>query len=270
MCVKIKMLIMLAGLAAGVFPVTAGEPGPLAVDDRAVTQALRGYQAAMVIMDAASGRIYRYHPELCQEPLSPCSTFKIANALCALENGLVDSADTVIPWDGKERWNPAWNKDLTLKQAMAVSAVPHFQQLAAQAGEATMQNFLDRIHYGNRNITGGIKQFWLGSSLLISADQQADFLRQLVNSKLPVTPHSRQVVYDIMFQQQGKNGRLYGKTGTGVDAGNHVNLGWYVGWVDTNSTQTYVFAVNIRQGKKPSGPLVKQRLIALFEKLGWL
>jgi len=251
--------VMLAAVAAS----GAENPASTATsgwDDAAVGAVLQKYKAALVIRELPGGKMYRFHPELCSQPQSPYSTFKIANALCALENGVVTDENSMIRWDGTERDNPAWNKDLTLKQAMGYSAVPHFQQLASMAGEATMQTFLNRINYGNHDISGGLTNFWLGSSLKISADEQVDFLTRMVQGKLQVTPHSRQVVTAIMFQKETPKGRLYGKTGTARQG----KLGWFVGWADLNDGNTYVFALWISQGPNTTGLTAKNLIGEIF------
>ena len=52
------------------------------------------------------------------ERMAPCSTFKIWNALIGLESGIIASADEAFyRWDGQTRAIPAWNKNLTLKEA---------------------------------------------------------------------------------------------------------------------------------------------------------
>jgi len=53
----------------------------------------------------------------------PASTFKIANSLIALETGVVSDPDKdVFKWDGVTRSIEAWNKDHTMRTAIAASA----------------------------------------------------------------------------------------------------------------------------------------------------
>ena len=53
----------------------------------------------------------------------PASTFKIPNSMIALETGVVEDPDKdVFKWDGVKRANEAWNRDHTLRSAIAVSA----------------------------------------------------------------------------------------------------------------------------------------------------
>ena len=98
----------------------------------------------------------------------PASTFKIPNSLIALETGVVQDPDKdVFKWDGVKRDIEAWNKDHTLRSAIAVSAVPVYQEIARRIGQERMQKYVDLFEYGNRDIGGGIDQFWLTGNLRI-------------------------------------------------------------------------------------------------------
>ncbi|HET7896212.1 MAG TPA: penicillin-binding transpeptidase domain-containing protein, partial [Flavisolibacter sp.] len=55
----------------------------------------------------------------------PASTFKIVNSLIGLQTGVISSDSMIIKWDGVQRSNPAWNKDLSMYEAFRVSAVPY-------------------------------------------------------------------------------------------------------------------------------------------------
>ena len=84
----------------------------------------------------------------------------------------------------------AWNHDQTLASAMRHSVVWYFQRVATGIGEERMQRELDRIGYGNRDISGGLTRFWLQSSLKISPREQVGLLRALFNGSLPSPPRT--------------------------------------------------------------------------------
>ncbi len=110
----------------------------------------------------------------------PASTFKIPNSLIALETGVVEDPDKdIFKWDGVKRDIEAWNRDHTMRSAIAVSAVPVYQEIARRIGQERMQKYVDLLEYGNRNIGGGIDQFWLTGDLRIDPVQQIDFLDRL-------------------------------------------------------------------------------------------
>ena len=110
----------------------------------------------------------------------PASTFKIPNSVIALETGVVGDPDKdVFKWDGVTRSIEAWNNDHTMRSAIAVSAVPVYQEIARRIGAERMQKYVDLFEYGNRDIGGGIDQFWLTGNLRIDPVQQVDFVDRL-------------------------------------------------------------------------------------------
>jgi beta-lactamase class D len=104
-----------------------------------------------------------------------------------------------------------------------------------------MQGYVDEMGYGNQDISGGIDSFWLDSTLKISALEQAQFMKKLVNETLPFDEKHQKTVKRMMIQDEQDPYTLHGKTGTRLsDAG----LGWYIGYVETKK-ETWVFAVNV-------------------------
>jgi len=194
-----------------------------------------------------------YGPEQCRLPQSPCSTFKIPNALIGLQTGVVNGPDHARPWDGVVRERPETNRDQTLASAFRDSVVWYFQDLAREVGEARMQAWLDRLDYGNHDISGGIDRFWLGSSLSITPEAQLDFLVALHHGTLPFRPEVQQQVRDMMRLESDLPGQLHGKTGSCRGDADHdvPDHGWFVGWIDWNARSernpsTTYFVVNVR------------------------
>src|SRR6201987_2110323 len=125
----------------------------------------------------------------------PASTFKIANSLIALETGVVQDPDKdVFKWDGVKRPIEAWNRDHTMRSAIAVSAVPVYQEIARRIGQERMQKYVDLLEYGNRDIGGGVDQFWLAGDMRIDPMQQIDFLDRLRRRVLSVSKRSQDLV----------------------------------------------------------------------------
>ncbi|HDU2975216.1 TPA: class D beta-lactamase, partial [Klebsiella pneumoniae subsp. pneumoniae] len=121
----------------------------------------------------------------------PASTFKIPNAIIGLETGVIKNEHQVFKWDGKPRAMKQWERDLTLRGAIQVSAVPVFQQIAREVGEVRMQKYLKKFSYGNQNISGGIDKFWLEGQLRISAVNQVEFLESLYLNKLSASKENQ-------------------------------------------------------------------------------
>ncbi|MFC4763231.1 class D beta-lactamase [Dyella koreensis] len=204
----------------------------------------------------------------------PASTFKLFNALVALETGAVKDEYEVIRWDGKTR-GPAdspiteWNRDNSLASGMRYSTLWFYQEVARRAGEQHMQAWIDKVGYGNRDISGGIDQFWLNGKLRISAEQQVDFLRRLADNKLPFSARAQETVRRISITESQPGYELHAKTGFGSDAAQnaaHDGLGWYVGWVEHDGRRWF-FALNVDLPKFSDAPkrvaLAKQLLTQL-------
>lgn len=192
----------------------------------------------------------------------PASTFKIANALIALETGAAHGADQPFHWDGVVRPVAAWNQNQTLKSAMQVSCVWCFQQLARTIGPAGYAQWLPRLNYGNAAYTPEVDRFWLDGDLRISAVEQIDFLHRLYRRALPVNPAHIATVLDITTIEDRDGKRLYAKTGWATRR--EGDLGWYVGVVapaadqDGKASDVHFFALNIDMPGAESLPLRSQ------------
>lgn len=185
------------------------------------------------------------------EAILPASTYKVPHSIIALETGVVTDPDKdVFKWDGVTRAFPGWNKDHTLRSAIAASAVPVYQQIARRIGEERMQKYVDLLDYGNHNIGGGIDRFWLTGDLRIDPIQQIDFLDRLRRAALPVSKRSQELTRDILPVEKADEAVIRYKTGLiGIDdrteAGKvRPSIGWLVGWAEKAGQQT-VFALNL-------------------------
>ena len=175
----------------------------------------------------------------------PASTFKIANSLIALETGVVGDPDKdVFKWDGVVRSTEAWNRDHTMRSAIAASAVPVYQEIARRIGAERMQKFVDLFEYGNRDIGGGIDQFWLTGNLRIDPVQQIDFVDRLRRGALPVSKRSQELVCDILPVTKSGDAIIRAKSGLLGAENGKPSLGWMVGWAEKDMAQT-VFALNL-------------------------
>lgn len=199
-----------------------------------------------VMYDEANDQYTVFNEPQSTNRLSPCSTFKIYSSLAGLETGVLDQEDvyTLAKWNGTQYTFPTWNHDQTLASATRDSVVWYFQKLASQIGTERMQTYLDKIEYGNRDISGGLTTFWLRSSLQISAREQVDLLYRLYSGKLPVSPENVAIVKKNITLSENNGVRFMGKTGSGLQNDKWI-LGWFVGCVEKQG-QRYFFATNIQ------------------------
>jgi beta-lactamase class D len=220
--------------------IALGQPTEIVQDFNARFGQLSG---AFVLLDVSGNRFIRHNPRQCSQRFSPASTFKIPNSLIGLETGVITDKNFVIPWDGVRRGNPEWNRDHTLESAVRFSVVPYFQELARRVGPERMKRWIDSLGYGNRDISGGIDRFWLGSTLAISANEQIDLLRRLQSGNLPFGQRNIDIVREILILARGSDYVLRGKTGFADSPGNKA-VGWFVGYLEREG-KVYLFATNI-------------------------
>ncbi|MBK7996594.1 MAG: class D beta-lactamase [Blastocatellia bacterium] len=222
---------------------------------------------AFAVYDLQKNSYQRYNEARCNERFSPFSTFKIPNSLIGLETSVVTNVDLTTTWDEekyprKNNFSSEWNRDHSLRSAFKHSVLWYYRELAKKIGPEKMSNYLTKINYGNHDISGGIDQFWLNSSLQISINEQITFLTALYKNQLPFSSNTVKNLKEIMLLEETADYKIYAKTGTGFLAENNV-LCWLVGFVETKGN-TYVFATNLSDSKivppKARVELTKQAL----------
>jgi beta-lactamase class D len=202
----------------------------------------RGVEGTFLLYDLQTGDSIGYRPERWDSAYIPASTFKIFNAMVALETGVIASPETIIPWDKVKRSVPDWNRDHTLASGFKVSAVWFYQELARRIGKQRMQAYLDSVGYGNRTMGGPIDWFWLGGGLRITPRQQVEFLVRLYQNRLPFSERTISLVKEIMIAEQTGDYTLRAKTGRSGDG--IPEVGWYVGYVERDK-KVYFFATEL-------------------------
>ena len=215
-----------------------------------------GFEGCFICYSEKENIYTVYNEDKTNVEISPCSTFKIYHSLIGLETGVLNDENTIINWDGTRYQIRSWNKDQTLKEAVRNSVVWYFQETAKRIGAQNEQKYLDSLNYGNKDISGGLTEFWLQSSLKISPRKQLDLLRKLNNYSLPFSKRNVDIVKNILLLSSGNGSSLYGKTGTGVENGRSVN-GWFIGCIE-NTDNIYYFVTNIRGESGAAGNRAKQ------------
>src|SRR4029079_14526818 len=78
----------------------------------------RGVTGTALIYDERDDAYFVYDRARAETAFLPASTFKVFNALVALETGAVKDEYEVIRWDGVKRQFAQWNRDQRLAHAM--------------------------------------------------------------------------------------------------------------------------------------------------------
>lgn len=203
------------------------------------TEEFGPFTGGAVLYDTASGQYTYYNQAVCEEQVSPCSTFKIVSALIGLHNGVVTSPESKMGYDGTLYPVEAWNGDLDLKNAFGSSCVWYFRKLIDTVGQEEVQKEISALQYGNIDISawngnGGnplpeLNGFWLDSSLKISPVGQVNLLRSIFEGETIYSAAETDILKTIMELDAGLPYRVYGKTGTGSD-----NKAWFVGTAEKN------------------------------------
>ena len=204
----------------------------------------RGVSGSIVVYDERAQAWHVFDRARAQARYSPASTFKLFNALVALEAGAVADEHEVMRWDGVKRTFDDWNRDHTLASGMKFSVVWYYQAIARRIGAARMQAWLDRVGYGNRDIGGGIDRFWLDGALRISQVEQVRFLQRLASGSLPFRPDVQEAVRRIAIVEAAPGWVLYAKTGWALVGAEQADFGWYVGWLERDGRR-WLFALTI-------------------------
>ncbi|MBF0215119.1 MAG: class D beta-lactamase [Magnetococcales bacterium] len=232
---------------------------------RALLQEAR-LPGCIVLLETHSEQI-RVSEESCsQKRMLPASTFKVANALIALEANVVQEKER-FPWDGTPQPFPTWERELSLQEAMAVSSVPVFQQIARRVGLSRMAEGVRRLGYGNETIGTVVDRFWLDGPLTISPLEEARFMARVATGQLPFSKPAMDSLRRLIPQETIGTTRLFGKTGWAMAA--RPMIGWYVGWVE-NPDQIMAFAVSIDMKDQESAPWRKSLALAALRHAGAL
>ncbi|MBP8184909.1 MAG: class D beta-lactamase [Pseudomonas sp.] len=202
-----------------------------------------GATGVFVLYDLQTGSLLVSDAQRGEQRFTPASTFKMLNALIALQTGAVSGPDEVFKWDGQPRFIKSWERDLTLSEAMAESAVPIYQEVARRIGQQRMQHFVSATNFGNNNIGQAIDRFWLDGPLAISAIEQARFSARLAQGQLPFDQAVQATVRDMLAREKTARYSLFGKTGWATNQ--QPMIGWYSGWVERADGQRFAFALNM-------------------------
>ena len=203
--------------------------------------AAKGVHGTFVLFEPLQSRYTIWDPARAKQRFLPASTFKIPNALIGLEVGSISDENEVFHWDGKPKLRPQWERDQTLESGMRDSVTWMFQEVARRTGKARMREWLERLEYGNHDLSGGIDQFWLQGGLRISAREQVELLYKLAEGRLPTTQRAQRLVRDALVVEKTRDHTLYAKTGT---SGGKEPVAWWVGWIEKKGRPIAVFAMN--------------------------
>ncbi|OTG88313.1 hypothetical protein B9T31_02000 [Acinetobacter sp. ANC 4558] len=195
----------------------------------------------------------------------PASTFKMLNALIGLENNKV-TVDDVFKWNGEKRSYPIWEKDMNLSEAMSLSAVPVYQELAKRIGLDLMTKEVKRVNFGNANIGTEVDNFWLVGPLQITPIQEVEFADHFAHKKLPFKPEVQEAVKNMILIKEVNGNKIYAKSGWGMDVTPQV--GWLTGWVEQADGKKVAFSLNLEMKSNLPGSIRNEIVLKSLDDLG--
>ena len=202
----------------------------------------------------------------------PASTFKIVNALIALEEQAV-TYEEVMAWDGKDKMFKgnriqSWNADTHLAAAFKNSTIWFFVELSKRIPRATYASYLKTLDYGNLDLGERGDDFWNYGNMAVSPKNQVVFLHKLYQGQLPFQNQHMERVKSLMHIETNEAYQLSGKSGWGSKDGQEI--GWLVGVLQSNQ-QAYVYATRVvvdsEQVPKNFGKLRSLLTIEAFQQL---
>jgi len=216
------------------------------------SQYFDGLNGAAVIYDASALTFHIYNTALATTRRSPCSTFKIVSSLIALENGIIDSDNSTRKWSGETFWNEKWNHDIDFREAFHESCVWYFREVIDEIGQERMQEELNRISYGNCDISDwegklnennnnrALTGFWIESSLTISPKEQTEVMERIFGESSVYSEKVRNELKEVMltYTNEETGISIYGKTGTGKAKGITIDA-WFTGFAENTGRNIY-------------------------------
>lgn len=212
----------------------------------------QGLDGSAVIYLPGENRYMIYNEELGNTRRSPCSTFKIISSLIGIEHGVITEENSVRKWSGETFWNDSWNRDIGFKDAFQASCVWYFREVADDLGQEAIQEELDRLKYGNCDISDwegrlnnnnsnrALTGFWIESSLKISPKEQVEVLERIFGEASVYDEASLSFLKEAMRTEDSEapDMVLYGKTGLGKSNGIMVDA-WFTGFAETDQGNVY-------------------------------
>ena len=236
-----------------------------------------GLNGTAVIYDPSASQYTIYNPDLAVTRSSPCSTFKIISSLIGLESGIIDPKNSTRTWSGEIFWNEDWNRDIDFREAFRTSCVWYYRQVIDDIGAERMQEELDKLQYGNCDISDwegrlntnnsnrALTGFWLESSLKISPKEQTEVMERIFGSDSVYSEETRNGLKQVMLvpEQDGADLSIYGKIGMGKTDGIVVDA-WFTGFAESGAGNLY-FCVRLGRtdGMEVSSTLAKEIALRL-------
>lgn len=222
-----------------------------------------GHEGSFVMLDVSNDQYHIYNKDKSMTRISPYSTYKYLIALMGLEADMLTIDNTMLQWDGTVYPFNEWNKDHTLASAMTYSVNWYFEEVASKVGKEEIKWYMDRINYGNNDISGGVRDYWNYSTLTISPLEQVEVLKDFYTYNMPFSKQNIDAVKDVLKISDQNGYSLSGKTGTLI-INNQETCGWFIGYIEMDDT-AYIFVTNIEGTEDAGGAKAREITLAILQ-----
>lgn len=231
-----------------------------------------------VILDQESGKAL-VRTGTCDKRFTPMSTFKVPLALIGYDAGILkDAHDPLWEYKAKFKGPERVRKSVDPTIWQEESIVWYSQELTRKLGYEAFDAYVRKLGYGNADTKGhpgseeGLTQSWLSSSLLISADEQAAFMRRIVARDLPISRAAIDKTVNVIPSFDAGDGwKVHGKTGSGSLRYKHGKLnpsrpvGWFVGWAEKDGRKITFARMSLGEAEPPEPSGLTLRALFLKE-----
>lgn len=216
-------------------------------EDIDLSNSFDGIHGCAVLYSPTNNKYSLYNASVCEQEVSPFSTFKIISALAGLENGVIKDETSKMNYSGFQYPIAEWNANLTLKEAFQTSCIWYFRQVIDALGMDVISGELNDLQYGNcdvsewngsgTNVQEELNGFWLNSSLKISPLEQVQVLSEIFEGNTAFSDENISILKSIMLLDESDNQKIYGKTGS-----DSTGQAWFVGFKEEQGIKEY-FAI---------------------------
>lgn len=233
-----------------------------------------------LIIDAVTGETL-HRDGVCDQRFSPASTFKVPLAVMGYDAGILSDEHTPA-WDYRPEFNAVKRDRKTVDPTIweRDSVIWYSREITRNLGAETFADYVRAFGYGNADVSGtpgkgdSLTGSWVDSSLAITPLEQVDFLRRLLDGKLPVSSKAHGMTIAILPEFEAGGWAVQGKTGStrlrkaSEQAKERRAIGWFVGWAQ-NGDRRIVFARLAVNGKQEGakGPATRAAFLQELPRL---
>jgi beta-lactamase class D len=193
-----------------------------------------------VLYDLKLRKYIFYNPSLFRQPVQPASTFNILLALIGLTEGVIQNEQSrLTDNDTIHTQINVQKNDFTLENAFTHNLDSFFIKLSLRVGERKIKYWVNKINYGNKSVLGEKGRFWINGALVITPEQQLNFIKDFYYEKFPFPKQAYKVVKKLMQESvvPVPGSLVYGKRGSNkiYKSNNFYKedkyTGWYIGYI---------------------------------------